>query len=268
MKRNFVGLFILCVLLLAIVPVASAQTGDVPVLTVVYSDGGTTVSEGAIAGGGAFHFYATYAGAVQSASVALPDGTTVAWNQVNGAQFADPCNGGEATWHWVMGPSQVLTISGAECTPLAVTVEDFGVVCNGATVAMATWTTTSELEISGFNLVRSEDEQSTNVLLWFIPAQGPGSSQGYEYQHVTGVEPGQQYWYSLVLLDLAGQPSEQIGPIVITCGQPTAVRLSALTASTGQGSGASVATLCAAVFVVLIALAFVLSRHGRRRAKS
>lgn len=115
--------------------------------------------------------------------------------------------------------------------PLAVILNDFSVSCQ-ADAPVITWETMSELQTQGFNLYRGVDASGPNTQLnaTLIPAQGPGSAQGFMYTWTDDTAaPGSEYFYWLEDVVFAGATSMH-GPISAICSAPTAVTLSDLNA--------------------------------------
>ncbi len=121
--------------------------------------------------------------------------------------------------------AQNVSLANAQITavaPLAVTLQNFSARSDVGAI-LATWETTSELNNQGFNLYRSTEPTKPQDLLTFIPAQAPGSAQGFAYEWPDlDVVPGQTYFYWLEDIDLSGITTLH-GPVSATFEPPTAV---------------------------------------------
>ncbi|MCB9153155.1 MAG: hypothetical protein H6649_03740 [Caldilineae bacterium] len=149
--------------------------------------------------------------------------------------------------------------------PLAVTLASFGATTEGQEV-LVSWETVSELDNAGFNLYRSESDTGPEVLLAFVPAQSPGSSQGHVYTYRDGdVEPGLTYWYWLEDISLSGVTTLH-GPVSVTVAAPTAVRVASLT--TGGGADSVVWLILAAVGLILSGWLAITAVRGQRRPQA
>ena len=70
---------------------------------------------------------------------------------------------------------------------------------------LVAWETISETDNAGFNLYRAESASGPQTLLAYVPAQAPGSTQGFAYTYDDlPVQPGQTYWYWLEAVSLNG----------------------------------------------------------------
>ncbi|RKY52859.1 MAG: hypothetical protein DRP89_06995 [Candidatus Neomarinimicrobiota bacterium] len=100
-----------------------------------------------------------------------------------------------------------------EDVSLPVTLSSFSATYSNGTIVLR-WSTESEVEIRGFNILRSEKrkgpfEQITTAL---IPTQGNGSV-GKEYEFVDrNVESGKGYWYKIEVVNMNGE-NLLMGPI-------------------------------------------------------
>ena len=78
------------------------------------------------------------------------------------------------------------------------------------------WETTSEVDLLGFNLYRSDSGEPGSfdqLNQGLIPAQAAGSPSGARYEWIdTDVVPGSVFFYLLEDLDINGQTTEY-GPI-------------------------------------------------------
>ena len=113
------------------------------------------------------------------------------------------------------------------CVPTAVTLAGFSAVAQPDHVLLA-WETTSELDLAGFDLYRDTSPDGPGVRLnsSLIPAQGPGSSGGFQYTWQDFSAPDAEVlYYWLEAVDLAGQAS-RYGPVSVALSVPTAVGLS------------------------------------------
>lgn len=116
------------------------------------------------------------------------------------------------------------------CAPLAVTLASI-VAQPQADGVLLTWETVSEVDNTGFNIRRSSSASELGELLAFVPAQTPGSAQGFAYSyHDQAVQSGATYWYWLEDVDTAGVTTLH-GPVSVTYSGPTAVELSGLSAA-------------------------------------
>jgi len=82
--------------------------------------------------------------------------------------------------------------------------------------AVVSWETNFEEGVSGFRVVRSEEETGlyTNVTREMIAAQGGPAGARYEYRD-TGIRPNRTYWYKLVEVTPDGDAS-QFGPYSVS----------------------------------------------------
>ena len=81
---------------------------------------------------------------------------------------------------------------------------------------LVAWETISETDNAGFNLYRAESASGPQTLLAYVPAQAPGSTQGFAYTYDDlPVQPGQTYWYWLEDVSLNGA-TELHGPVSVT----------------------------------------------------
>ena len=114
--------------------------------------------------------------------------------------------------------------------PLAVILASFQAQAQADRVVV-TWETVSEVGNAGFNLYRGDDAAGPLALLAYVPAQGPGSTQGFTYTvDDVAVQAGHTYWYWLESVDLSGATTLH-GPVSATVQAPTAVTLSSLQAA-------------------------------------
>jgi len=162
----------------------------------------------------------------------------VSANGVNG-QFNGLANGDTITFNGVDLAIQYFpAFVRLANQPLAVTLATFEAVQTAEGVVVL-WETVSELHNLGFNLYRSQTAVQPETLLAFVPSQAPGSAGGFSYSYLdTTVQAGETYWYWLEDVDTYGVTTMH-GPVSITVGAPTAVRLAQLDASSGPVTPAS-----------------------------
>jgi hypothetical protein len=116
-----------------------------------------------------------------------------------------------------------------DSVPLAVVLAQFDARAQTDHVAVD-WETASEIDNTGFNLYRSPLVDGPRELLAFIPAQAPGSTQGFSYNYADfDVQPGQTYYYWLEDIDLNNVATRH-GPVSVTFDNPTAVSLTRFSA--------------------------------------
>jgi hypothetical protein len=121
--------------------------------------------------------------------------------------------------------------------PLAVTLASFAAASEVDHV-LVTWETVSEVATTGFNLLRSESADVAGTLLASVPSQAPGSTLGATYRYEDyAVTAGQTYWYWLQDIDLSGATALH-GPVSVVYQAPTAVALTAISASPAAGPAA------------------------------
>jgi len=263
-KRSRVAVATLMVVMILAVALPVTAQESTPVLSVTYGDGSTIATEG-VASGPTWQFYVNYSGVVVSAQVTMPDGTIFIWDDQNGAHLVDPCGpgGGTASWHWVLAGDSNLVISDASCAPLAVVLNSFSAVCQGSQI-LVTWETASEINNTGFNLIRGVEGPGTTVQIWFVPSQSPGGTSGASYSFVDSTAVvGVSYAYSLESVDTTGT-TVRYGPEIASCEPPSALKL-----ATFSAESARVERLpgCAGVgaTILLGAVGFVLFQSRRRR---
>ena len=260
-SRMALAVLMVVMILAVALPVTAQETA--PVLSVTYGDGSTTATEG-VASGPTWQFYVNYSGVVVSAQVTMPDGVVIEWGG-QGTNLANPCgpSGGKAYWHWVLAGGSNLVISDASCAPLAVVLNSFSAVCQGSQI-LVTWETASEINNTGFNLIRGVEGPGTTVQIWFVPSQSPGGTSGASYSFVDSTAVvGVSYAYSLESVDTTGT-TVRYGPEIASCEPPTALKL-----ATFSAESARVERLpgCAGVgaTILLGAVGFVLFQSRRRR---
>jgi hypothetical protein len=91
-------------------------------------------------------------------------------------------------------------------TPTSVDMANFAVAYQEDEVVIE-WATANELEIVGFDVLRSENAAAgfTKINSELIPAKNPGSARGNTYQSLDPTAlPGQTYWYKLDVLMIDG----------------------------------------------------------------
>jgi hypothetical protein len=145
---------------------------------------------------------------------------------------------------------------------LAVLLADFTAWLEGDHIVVS-WETVSELETLGFNLYRYAESSGLEVRLneTLIPAQGPGSSQGFTYTWIddNGLVPGTTYDYWLEDVSFGGTPTRH-GPVRVDFGVPTAVTTADVTAEAVPADGL---TLIGLGLAALAALWLLGHRHAR-----
>ena len=124
------------------------------------------------------------------------------------------------------------SVQGAQVTvtlPLAVTLASFEAAAEGAGVAV-TWSTVSETDSMGFNVLRSDAPGGPRQQMAYVPSQAPGAAQGASYRWLDGdVTPGNTYYYWLEALSLDGGATLH-GPVSVVLQAPTGVTLGGLSA--------------------------------------
>lgn len=111
-----------------------------------------------------------------------------------------------------------------EMQPLAVVLIAFDAQAQNDHI-LVSWETASEINNQGFNLYRSTSAAGPEDLLDYIPSQGPGSPQGFQYAYQDfAVESGQTYYYWLESVDLYGGLAMN-GPVSATYQAPTTVNV-------------------------------------------
>jgi YVTN family beta-propeller protein len=99
--------------------------------------------------------------------------------------------------------------------PVAVALKSAGAkIVDGD--AVLSWETNFEENVSGFHVVRSEEEAGlyTTITKDMIASRGNAAGSSYEY-HDTSVRPNRTYWYKLVEVTPEGDQS-QFGPYSVT----------------------------------------------------
>ncbi len=149
---------------------------------------------------------------------------------------------------------------GFSSSPLAVTLASFDATAQSDHI-LVTWETTSELNNRGFNLYRSTEalgpvERINDAL---IPSQAPGGSQGFAYTwQDSAVAANTTYYYWLETVDLQGA-TQRFGPVSVILASPTAVKVTALNASSSAASStpAGLLVLLATCAGVLVSRAYI-----------
>jgi hypothetical protein len=145
--------------------------------------------------------------------------------------------------------------------PLAAVLADFSATAGEDHILLA-WSTVSEIDNQGFNLYRRTEalgavERINDAL---IPSQAPGGSQGFAYTwQDSAVAANTTYHYWLEAVDLQGA-TQRFGPVSATLASPTAVQVTAISASSGAA-----APIPAWLLVLLAACAGVLASMARIR---
>lgn len=117
-------------------------------------------------------------------------------------------------------------------SPTAVTLAELSAYQNGDHIVVA-WETLTEIDSLGFDVWRglSANAPSERLNQELIPAQGPGSSQGFSYTWQDhSALPATPYYYWLDAVDLSGAAARH-GPVTALIELPVAVRLTNLTAN-------------------------------------
>lgn len=99
--------------------------------------------------------------------------------------------------------------------PVAVALKSAGAkVVDGD--AVLSWETNFEENVSGFHVVRSEEEEGlyTTITRDMIASKGNAAGSSYEY-HDTSIRPNRTYWYKLVEVTPDGDAS-QFGPYSVS----------------------------------------------------
>ncbi len=145
---------------------------------------------------------------------------------------------------------------------LGVLLADFTAWLEGDHI-LVTWETVAELETLGFNLYRSAEASGQELRLndTLIPAQGPGSSQGFTYtwSDANGLVAGMAYDYWLEDIDFNGTTTRH-GPVRVVFENPTVVGLTAIDAAPVT---VDVLPLLGLGLAVLAALWLLGHRHAR-----
>jgi hypothetical protein len=132
---------------------------------------------------------------------------------------------------------QTVDVSGAMVeiiSPVAVLLASFDAETRQDGVLLS-WETVSELDTQGFNLRRDTSSAGSGIGIAFVPAQAPGSTQGFPYQWLdTDVVVGETYYYWLDGVSLSGATTS-FGPLQVEFMTPTAVTIDGLAISGGQG---------------------------------
>lgn len=176
----------------------------------------------------------------------------------------------ESYFQFTLAPKDRDCISSGD--PLAVTLASFDAQAQAGHVLVG-WETVSEMNNAGFNLYRADSAAGPQTLLAYVPSQAPGSTGGFSYIWTDRADltPGATYYYWLEDVDLGGAATLH-APVSVDYAGPTAVRLAAVSASTGldtlrypthaAGAGATLPWLWAAAGA---GLALGASRLRRRR---
>ncbi len=99
--------------------------------------------------------------------------------------------------------------------PVAVALKSAGAkIVDGD--AVVSWETNFEENVSGFHVVRSEEEAGlyTTITKDMIASRGKATGSSYEY-HDTSIRPNRTYWYKLVEVTPEGEQA-QFGPYSVT----------------------------------------------------
>jgi hypothetical protein len=107
-------------------------------------------------------------------------------------------------------------ILGDPCDPTLIQLSSFSAARELGKVILE-WTTESELDNAGFNVLRAESEggEYAKINTALIPAQG-SLTQGASYEFVDGdVRYRKSYWYKLEDIDLNGR-STMHGPVKVS----------------------------------------------------
>lgn len=137
----------------------------------------------------------------------------------NGASWEGPLPGtaggsGDFLFSTAAGVNAYSPFALLSDNPLAVMLESFAAQAQPGHVLL-TWHTASEIDALGFTVLRSQSSRVEPEALSFVPAQGPGSGQGFSYAWQDyKVEPGATYWYWLEDIDLSGAVTRH-GPVSV-----------------------------------------------------
>jgi hypothetical protein len=147
--------------------------------------------------------------------------------------------------------------------PLAVDLASF-VALDASDHVLLRWETAIELDNMGFKLYHSLNDShfanSIQINEALIPAQGPGSGQGFIYQYEDyEVQGGKSYFYWLEDIDLNGNGTLH-GPISISLDVPTVVTTSELGAISQISIGWGLAPL-----LLMLLMGGIFIRRRRRR---
>jgi hypothetical protein len=118
--------------------------------------------------------------------------------------------------------------------PTAVTLAGFDAYQEGDHIVVA-WETLSEIDTMGFHLWRGSSAAGPSERLntTIIPAQAPGSGQGFAYAwRDRSVQPATRYYYWLEDVAVSGAATRH-GPVDAIVEVPVAVRLAELSAAAG-----------------------------------
>lgn len=154
--------------------------------------------------------------------------------------------------------------TGSPVDPLAVDLASF-VALDASDHVLLTWETAIELDKMGFKLYKSLNDShfanSIQINEALIPAQGPGSGQGFIYQYEDyEVQGGKTYFYWLKDIDLNGNGTLH-GPISISLDVPTVVTTSELGAISQISIGWGLAPL-----LLMLLMGGIFIRRRRRRS--
>lgn len=132
-----------------------------------------------------------------------------------------------------IGPGDSITcvFENLPLSPLSVTLDSFTVRRTADGVALG-WQTVSEADNAGFHLYRAGSAGGPWLQLGtgLIPAQGPGSAEGFAYEWVdTNSASGEGYWYVLEDVALDGTTTRH-APVYLEPAAPTAVSVASLAA--------------------------------------
>lgn len=142
-------------------------------------------------------------------------------------------------------------------TPTAVTLAALNASVQGEAIEVS-WDTASEIDNAGFNLYRrtSEDGPETRLNASLIPAQAPGSPEGFHYAYLddAGLAPGTTYWYTLEDVSSAGIATRH-EPVSVAYGiGPNAVSISGFRAAAAVPAAPPVALAALCGLVLAAAL--------------
>ena len=104
-------------------------------------------------------------------------------------------------------PALTIKLESNDCTPTAVCMDSFHALAQGQGVLLA-WQTASEVDMLGFNVLRSENPHGTFVAIneEFIFAELAGGAGSAAYTYVDKhVLAGKTYYYTLEIVHLDGQ---------------------------------------------------------------
>lgn len=135
-----------------------------------------------------------------------------AWAALLGSQGGS----GDALWVSIPAVDTYSSFLLQDTQPLAANIVYFEAESEPGQVRLA-WETTSEIDLLGFTIYRSDGSAHPPRALAFVPSPAPGATGGAVYTYAdSGVGAGQSYRYWLEALSLAGMPVMAAGPVQVT----------------------------------------------------